>query len=146
VRGRQALSEPVWSVSLAEHPWLHALERVHSHAGPAIELLMAVAVVAALVRRGWAMLALGVAALSEAGLFVVMTEAGFSGNPRYVLPALALACVPGGRRRGEPGGRRLRLRTPSGGAVRAGRRGAGGGGGGAPCRLSGCRAHRWAGK
>jgi hypothetical protein len=61
--------------------------------GAAVELLVAVAVVAALVRRRWAVLALGVAALSEAGLFVAMTEAGFSGNPRYVLPALALACV-----------------------------------------------------
>ena len=91
--GRQARSEPVWSLSLAEHPWLRALERVHNHAGPAIELLMAVAVLGAVVRRRWAVLALGVAALSEAGLFVAMTEAGFSGNPRYVVPALALACV-----------------------------------------------------
>ena len=91
--GRQARSEPVWSLSLAEQPWLRALERVHNHAGPAIELLMAVAVVGALVRRHWAVLALAAAALSEVGLFVAMTEAGFSGNPRYVLPALALACV-----------------------------------------------------
>ena len=31
--------------------------------------------------------------VAEAALFVVMTQAGFSGNPRYVLPALALTCV-----------------------------------------------------
>jgi hypothetical protein len=91
--GRQAQSEPVWSLSLAEHPWLRALERIHNHAGPAVELLTAVAMLAALVRRRRAVLALAAAAVSEAGLFVAMTEAGFSGNPRYVLPALALACV-----------------------------------------------------
>jgi len=31
--GAQARSEPAWSLSLAEHPWLRALERVHNHAG-----------------------------------------------------------------------------------------------------------------
>jgi hypothetical protein len=60
--GRQARSEPVWSLSLAEQPWLRALERVHNHAGPAIELLTAVAVVGALVKRRWAVLALTAAA------------------------------------------------------------------------------------
>jgi hypothetical protein len=91
--GRQAQSEPVWSLSLAEQPWLRALERIHNHAGLAVEVLAAVAVLGAVVRRRPAVLALAVAALAEAGLFVAMTEAGFSGNPRYVLPALAVACV-----------------------------------------------------
>jgi hypothetical protein len=91
--GRQARSEPVWSLSLAEQPWLRAFERVHNHAGLAVELLALVAVVTALARRRWAVLALAGAALTEVALFVAMTEAGFSGNPRYVLPALALACV-----------------------------------------------------
>ena len=36
---------------------------------------------------------LAAAALAEVALFVAMTQAGFSGNPRYVLPALALLCV-----------------------------------------------------
>jgi hypothetical protein len=36
---------------------------------------------------------LAAAALAEAGLFVAMTKAGFSGNPRYVLPALAVGAV-----------------------------------------------------
>jgi hypothetical protein len=36
---------------------------------------------------------LGAAALLEVALFLAMTEAGFSGNPRYVLPALAVASV-----------------------------------------------------
>ncbi|MDQ5835013.1 MAG: hypothetical protein M3550_18515 [Actinomycetota bacterium] len=91
--GRQAQSEPVWSLSLAEQPWLRALERIHNHAGVAVEVLMAVAVLGALVRRRWAVLALAAAALAEAALFVAMTEGGFSGNPRYVLPAVALSCV-----------------------------------------------------
>jgi hypothetical protein len=32
-------------------------------------------------------------AAAVAALFALMTQAGFSGNPRYVLPALALTCV-----------------------------------------------------
>jgi hypothetical protein len=122
--GRQARSEPVWSLSLAEQPWLRALERVHNHAGPAIELLMAVAVVGAIERRRRAVLALAAAALSEVALFVAMTEAGFSGNPRYVLPALALACVLAGvgaanlvDAAGELARRLTRLPAPAGAAL-----------------------------
>jgi hypothetical protein len=91
--GAQARSEPVWSLSLAERPWLRALERVHNHAGVAVEVLMGVAIAGAVVHRRRAVLVLAGAALVEATMFVVMTEVGFSGNPRYVLPALALACV-----------------------------------------------------
>ena len=40
--GAQARSEPAWSLSLAEQPWLRALERVHNHAGLPLELLAAV--------------------------------------------------------------------------------------------------------
>ncbi len=49
--GRQARSEPVWSLSLADQPWLRALERAHEYAGPVVELLALAAVAAALVRR-----------------------------------------------------------------------------------------------
>jgi hypothetical protein len=91
--GRQARSEPAWSLSHADHPWLRALERVHNHAGLAVELLALFAVGWAAVRRRWAVVALAAAALSEVALFLAMTELGFSGNPRYVLPALALASV-----------------------------------------------------
>jgi hypothetical protein len=91
--GTQARSQPAWSLSLAEHPWLRALERVHNHAGLPVELLAAIAVGVALARRRLAVLALAAAALAEAGLFVAMTQAGFSGNPRYVLPALAVGAV-----------------------------------------------------
>jgi hypothetical protein len=91
--GAQARSEPAWSLSLAERPWLRALERVHNHAGLVVELLGAVAVAVAVARRRVAVLVLAGAALAEVGLFVAMTQAGFSGNPRYVLPALTLWSV-----------------------------------------------------
>jgi hypothetical protein len=91
--GAQARSQPAWSLSLAEHPWLRALERVHNHAGLPLELLAALAVAVAAVRRRPAVLVLAGAAVAEAALFVAMTQAGFSGNPRYVLPAVAVLSV-----------------------------------------------------
>jgi hypothetical protein len=91
--GSQARSEPEWSLSHAERPWLRALERVDNHAGLALELMAAAATAAAVLRRQPAVLALALAAAAEAGLYVAMTQAGFSGNPRYVLPALVILCV-----------------------------------------------------
>jgi hypothetical protein len=91
--GAQARSEPAWSLSLADRPWLRALERVHNHAGLPLELLAALAVAVALVRRQGAILAMATAALVEVALFVAMTQAGFSGNPRYVLPGLVIGAV-----------------------------------------------------
>jgi hypothetical protein len=91
--GAQARSQPAWSLSLAEHPWLRALERVHNHAGLPLELLAAVAVALDAVGRRGAVLVLAGAALAEAALFVAMTQAGFSGNPRYALPAVAVLSV-----------------------------------------------------
>jgi hypothetical protein len=89
----QARSEPAWSLSLAQHPWLRALTRVHNHTGAIVELLALVAVAVELARRRPPVLVLAGAALAEVALFVAMTQAGFSGNPRYVLPALALVAV-----------------------------------------------------
>ena len=60
---------------------------------PAVELLAGVAVHVAAVKRNAAVLVLAGAALAEVALFVAMTQAGFSGNPRYVLPALAVSSV-----------------------------------------------------
>jgi len=91
--GAQARSQPAWSLSLADRPWLRALERVHNHAGLPLELLALLAVAVAIVRRQTAILALAAAALVEVALFVAMTQAGFSGNPRYVLPALVVGAV-----------------------------------------------------
>jgi hypothetical protein len=91
--GAQARSEPFWSLSHAERPWLRALERVHNHAGVAVELLALAALAAAVVQRRLAVLVLAGAAAAQAAMYVAMTQAGFSGNPRYVLPALVVACV-----------------------------------------------------
>src|ERR687895_1370425 len=121
--GSQARSEPFWSLSHAERPWLRALERVHNHMGFALELLAAGALAAAAWRRERAVLVLAGAAAAEAALFVAMTQAGFSGNPRYVLPALTVACVlaGGGAARaaeagaaiGEPLPRPTRVMSPA---------------------------------
>jgi hypothetical protein len=90
---RQATGEPVWSLSHEPRPWLAALELAHDHAGLLVELLALAAVVWALAARRLAPLVLAGVIAAEAALFVLMTQAGFSGNPRYVLPALTLACV-----------------------------------------------------
>jgi hypothetical protein len=90
---KQATGEPVWSLSHEERPWLAALELAHDHAGLLVELLALAAVVWALAARQLAPLVLAAVVATEAALFALMTQAGFSGNPRYVLPALTLACV-----------------------------------------------------
>jgi hypothetical protein len=81
---------------------------VDNHAGLPLELLAAVAVATAVVRRQGAVLVLAAAALAEVALFVAMTQSGFSGNPRYVLPALAMCSVLAGVGAGQlarvPGG------------------------------------------
>jgi hypothetical protein len=91
--GAQARSEPAWSLSHAASPWLRALGRLHHHTGLLIELLASAAVAWALVRRNRPVLAMAAASALLAAMFVAMTQAGFSGNPRYALPALVLWCV-----------------------------------------------------
>jgi hypothetical protein len=91
--GSQARSEPNWSLSHDERPWLSALDRMHQHAGLALEILAGLALAAAVIRRERAVLLLGAFAATEGALFAAMTQAGFSGNPRYVLPALAVLCA-----------------------------------------------------
>ncbi|MGI8750320.1 MAG: hypothetical protein ACR2J6_07205 [Thermoleophilaceae bacterium] len=91
--GAQARSEPSWSLSLCEHPWLEALGRAHGVAGPLLEAGLAAAIVLGVRRRDRLELGLAGAALGVLALFAGMTEAGFSGNPRYLLPAIVLACV-----------------------------------------------------
>ena len=63
------------------------------HAGLAVELLALLAVGVAVAVRRWTVAFLALAAAAEVGLYLAMTELGFSGNPRYVVPALALLCV-----------------------------------------------------
>jgi len=110
--GEQARTEPRWSLSLLEHPWLAALERAHGMAGLPLELgaLASVAVAwrrlraapggasatgEAAVGHGSArvVLALAAVALSWVLLVAAMTQGGFSGSPRYFLPAVVIAGV-----------------------------------------------------
>lgn len=93
--GKKATGEPPWSLSLRDKPWLAALERVHVLLGPALEIGVLAAVVLAVRGREKPVLWLTGAATAWVGLIVVMTELGFSGNSRYFLVPLAIACVVG---------------------------------------------------
>ena len=91
--GAQARSEPSWSLSRLDHPWLELLGRAHQTLGPALEAGLAAAVVLAWRRRDRTELALGGVALAWVALVALMTQSGFSGNARYLLPATVLACL-----------------------------------------------------
>jgi len=95
--GDQARSEPVWSLSLTDDPWLSALERVHEIVGLPLEIgtlaALGLAVRGPSDRRQMVVLTLVAAAASWVILVAAMTEAGFSGSPRYFMPAVTLACV-----------------------------------------------------
>jgi len=91
--GRQATSEPSWSLSLADRPWAAALERAHRLAGLQLELAALAAVLFAIRARDRVVLALAGVAVAWTGLYVGMTQAGFSGSPRYFLPTIVLLCL-----------------------------------------------------
>lgn len=94
--GAQARSEPSWSLSLTDQPWLAALERAHGLAGLPLEIGALVAAGLALWRRSQidrVTLALAAVAVGWLVLVVVMVEVGFSGSPRYFMPAVVIGCV-----------------------------------------------------
>jgi hypothetical protein len=93
--GQKATGEPPWSLSLRDRPWLAALERAHSLLGLSLELGVVAAVALAIRARERAVPWLAGAAAAWVALIVVMTQAGFSGNSRYFLVPLAIACVVG---------------------------------------------------
>ena len=91
--GKQAASEPPWSLSNAQVPWVAALERAHDLLGIELELALVAGLAAAVVRRDRELLLLAAVGIAWMGLIVVMTQFGFSGARRYFLPALVIACV-----------------------------------------------------
>jgi hypothetical protein len=122
--GNQARSEPSWSLSRAPVPWRAALDVAQDQAPLVVGLLAALALAVAAGRR-WlrpiaperpgAVLALGGFAVAMVALYATMTQAGFSGNPRYVLPAVAAMAVLAGVGAGiavELSVRALRPRSP----------------------------------
>ena len=106
--GKQARSEPWWSLSLVDEPWRAALEVAQSQTLVVLEAsaLLALALSLAGARRSRPRLpcpahpgvaiALACFALGIAIAYAAMTEVGFSGNVRYVLPALVALSVLGG--------------------------------------------------
>lgn len=93
--GQKATGEPPWSLSLRDKPWLAALERAHALLGLALEIGVAAAVALAIRAREKPVLWLTGAAAAWVALIVLMTQLGFSGNSRYFLVPLAIACVVG---------------------------------------------------
>jgi len=91
--GRKASSEPHWSLSVRDQPWLAALERSHRIAGLPLELGALGAALFALRRRDRTVLALFGVAVVWVALVVAMTEAGFSGSARYFVPAVVIASI-----------------------------------------------------
>lgn len=91
--GRKASSEPHWSLSVRDQPWLAALERTHRIAGLPLELGALGAALFALRRRDRTVLALFGVAVAWVALVVAMTEAGFSGSARYFVPAVVIASI-----------------------------------------------------
>jgi hypothetical protein len=91
--GHKASSEPHWSLSVRDQPWLAALERTHRIAGLPLELGALVAALFALRRRDRAVLVLFGVAVAWVALVVAMTEAGFSGSARYFVPAVVIASI-----------------------------------------------------
>jgi hypothetical protein len=106
--GSQARSEPWWSLSLVDEPWRAALALGQSQTLMVLEAaaLTALALSLAGAHRSrqrlplpahpGVVVALGCFALGIAIEYAAMTEAGFSGNVRYVLPALVAVAVLGG--------------------------------------------------
>lgn len=99
--GAQARSQPSWSLSLRDHPWLQLLHRAHREFGWVLETGLGVAVVIAWRRRGRFELALAAVAIAWVALIAAMTQAGFSGNARYLLPAIVIACLLAGVAAGQ---------------------------------------------
>lgn len=79
--------------ALAERPALEVVERFAAMVGPAVAVAALAALVLALRRRNAAVAALGIASLAWLALVAAMSEVGYSGEERYVVPVAAAAAV-----------------------------------------------------
>jgi hypothetical protein len=85
------------ALAFADHPALQVAKRfVQMMPWPAVAGLVAALGLAATRRRLGPGGLFGLAALAWLGVVAVMTEAGFSGNARYLIAPISLACVAGG--------------------------------------------------
>jgi len=91
--GRKASSEPPWSLSVQDQPWLAALGRAHRLMGLPLELGALAAAGFAVARRDHRTLALFAVAIAWLMLVVAMTQAGFSGSARYFVPVAVIAAI-----------------------------------------------------
>lgn len=91
--GKQARSEPAWSLSRQDHPWLAALHRSAGLMLHPLKLCALFGVIWGIRRRNWAIIGMGGAVAFWLVLVSIMTQAGFSGNPRYFLLALGVTTV-----------------------------------------------------
>ena len=107
---RQARSEPSWSLSLQERPWLALLERWHGLAGLPLQVGALLGLAFAWRRRERVTLTLGVLAVGWVALIVAMTQAGFSGNSRYLLAPLVVLILLAAAGAAQGRGRRGRAR------------------------------------
>ena len=91
--GKQARSEPAWSLSRQDHPWFAALLRSAGLMLHPLKLCALFGVIWGIRQRNWPIIAMGGAVAFWLVLVAIMTQAGFSGNPRYFLLAVGVTTV-----------------------------------------------------
>jgi hypothetical protein len=91
--GKQARSEPAWSLSRQDHPWLAALLRSAGLMLHPLKLCALFGVIWGWRTRNWPVVWMGGAVAFWLVLVAIMTQGGFSGNPRYFLLAVGVTTV-----------------------------------------------------
>ncbi len=91
--GKQARSEPAWSLSRQDHPWFAALLRSAGLMLHPLKLCALFGVIWGIRQRNWPIIAMGGAVAFWLVLVAIMTQGGFSGNPRYFLLAVGVTTV-----------------------------------------------------
>ena len=100
--GQRARDPNPNALAFAEHPAWEVARRFDAMMPLVAEIGLAAAVALGAVRRRLGHRGvLAVGALAWLGVVAVMTEAGFSGNARYLIAPVALSCVAGGAALGE---------------------------------------------